>query len=371
MKIKLLLLNIPLFCLFLACGSEPNKSSDLKIKQTQKNISSKKNVQNDLREEKIQLVLQETLGAKSQVKKIDDKFVAIIDPQILWQEDDLVHFMIQLGQKMPGKLPELKSMLIETSGLNKTILKARYNYFDAKQFAEGAISKPEWMRRTQISVEETIESLTLKIRTLKASNNLPEMITALNQLISLDASNGKAWALLGNALRDLHKTTEAIEVYKKLVNQSGFEFFAFWNMGYCFDQLGLLGDSEQAYVKSIELDPSNAILMRQLAIVYLKENKVPEALDWLRKSKFYEINTETYWIEALILRHEKKFKEARDLLSKINMEGVLQASLLFNKILMDLDVKDFEAAKKKFAELKNLSPELAQEFSVVSLLSNL
>lgn len=93
----------------------------------------------------------------------------------------------------------------------------------------------------------------------------------------------------------------------------------------------------------------------------MKKSNLLEAEKWLASSETFEKSDLAVWIRALIFREQKKFKEAQELLSQLHLDGQLGARVLYNRIALDLDLKNTEVAKQKINQLVLLDSVLAKE----------
>lgn len=98
------------------------------------------------------------------------------------------------------------------------------------------------------------------------------------------AKVGETLRAKGDAARDRYKWAEAIELYRRhLENEPGDE--AIWvQLGNCQKEVGNLGEAERSYLRALSLEPTNADTYVQLGHVEKLNGRPEQALAWYRKA---------------------------------------------------------------------------------------
>lgn len=280
-------------------------------------------------------------------------------------EDSFTHFLIGLNMRL---FPEkMMAVQFEAGGEGNTFLRASMARADWEAYAKGEISKPEWSRRLGVETVDTLESIRSKTRTARGEGRLDEVSALLLKWLTLEPNSTVALSILGNVYRDEKKWGDAVQVYQKILAADSRSVFALHNLGTVYAEQGAYADSIVNYSKAIELEPANPVLARQLALSYRQNGDLSSAQTWIAKSLALSETPEARVIEGNILRDGKKFKEAGEVYAKAAVLSPADARVLFNQILIDLDLKNFDEAKKKFKELQAKDPAMAEELKIVSI----
>lgn len=256
---------------------------------------------------------------------------------------------------------------VTAGGAEQTFFKARISSADVRAHASGEISQPELIRRFQVEIVETLESLKSKARLARREQRLQDAAAIVERWLKMEPDSAVALSLAGNIFRNEKKYWDAIEIYKKLLGLIPNQVFVYHNLGYSYEKVGAYSDSISAYKKAVELDGQNPVIVGQLAQVCGKNGNIAEALEWSAKARALRETSDIWIIEGNILRSAKKYRGADEAYARAQKLTPQDYRILFNRLLVDLDAKRFSDARKKFAELKGKDPLLAEELKVVSL----
>lgn len=274
-------------------------------------------------------------------------------------------FVIELGVRLAEAKAPFKAVFLEATGSEQSIFKARFYLSDVLEYKKGEISQPELLRRFQVEVVETVESLKTKVKAARKEGQNQSAEEALVKWTALEPHSILAWSLLGNVTRDEKKYFDAISAYKKVVEMEPNSPFALRNLAVANERIGAFDDSIEFYKKALEGDPQNALLMQQLADVYRKDGDHNGALAWIGKARAIKDSADLWIVEGNVQRDMKKPAKAREAYLKAQKMNPADNRILFNLLLVDLDTKNFAEAKKKYAELKTKAPALAAELGGV------
>ena len=360
-----LLVSLALFGLLLSCSEAPKES--VVSPKKDKKISSKKRV-DSISQVELEKIFHEFLGNKLTLSLHEEAVRVTLNEGVSLSDEELMQKMLALSVKVIEKMPTLSKVTLETDGAQKERRITSFSLSDTKQFLNGDISKPELLRRLQVKTIETSDSLKLKLKDL-TEDQLNEKLKLVDQLVGLEPHNEKVLAYKANILRDLNRCVDALSIYQSLSENANFTFFSQWNIAFCLEKMGDLEGSSQAYLKALEIDPNQPQLMRQLSMVYLKNSKLAEAEQWLDSSKTFETTDMTFWIQALLLREKKKYAEAQSILNNLHFDGEFGAAILYDKLLLDLDMRDFKSAKDKLIQLIQMAPALVKDIQSLEVFS--
>lgn len=94
----------------------------------------------------------------------------------------------------------------------------------------------------------------------------------------------------GNKLFDEEKYVEAVESYKKIVEESPDTYIVYKNIGNCYFQMEKYDQAEEYYKKVLEKDPKNQEAMLLIGNCYANRGDEKKALEWYKKIEFEKID---------------------------------------------------------------------------------
>jgi tetratricopeptide (TPR) repeat protein len=104
----------------------------------------------------------------------------------------------------------------------------------------------------------------------------PEEMRQLEQLAQQAPKNPRAWTILGDALMDSKRFSEAIDAYKKSLAIDPNNVDVRVDLGTCFKNLGKPEQAIEEYRKAAKINPNHAFAHRNLGVVFaydLHKNK--------------------------------------------------------------------------------------------------
>lgn len=97
----------------------------------------------------------------------------------------------------------------------------------------------------------------------------------------------------GNKLFDEEKYVEAVESYKKVIEESPDTYIVYMNIGNCYFQMEKYDQAEEYYKKVLEKDPKNQESMLVIGNCYSNRGDNEKALQWYNKIEFEKIDNPT------------------------------------------------------------------------------
>lgn len=97
----------------------------------------------------------------------------------------------------------------------------------------------------------------------------------------------------GNALFDQGKYEEAVEVYKKIIEEFPDVYIVNKNIGNCYFRMERYDLAEEYYLKVLEKDPNNSDIMLLIGNTYANRGENEKALEWYKKIEFEKIDDPT------------------------------------------------------------------------------
>lgn len=278
---------------------------------------------------------------------------------------DFDYYLLQTVAPFLNSSHPFTVVMVEAGGEQHKIFRARLTLDDVAAFNKKVISEPELLRRFAVSVVETVVSLKIRLQEERKQGLLSAAQKTLEAWIELEPNSVLALTFLGHVLRDQKKYWEAIAYYKKNLEQDSLSLGALYDLAFCYEKAGAYADAINMYEQALHLQPDNEYFMKQLARVYQKNRNYQAALDWAQKSRALKDDPELSMIEGNAHRDAKKFTKAMEAYAMGYKQSPRDHRFLFNQILVDLDVKQYAQAKKKYDELLKKDPVLGEELSQV------
>ncbi len=103
----------------------------------------------------------------------------------------------------------------------------------------------------------------------------------------------KAELIRGNELFDEEKYGDAIEIYRRIVEEFPDTYILYQNIGNCYFKMEKYDQAEEYYKKVLEKDPKNQETMLLIGNCYANRDDKEKALEWYNKIEFEKINDPT------------------------------------------------------------------------------
>lgn len=345
---------VSLFCLLSACDQESStQKTPLKtVTDVQKNASDTPQIK----------IWRPLFGetAQIQVGQQNDQLVLVVRLGDPVEINNASTFVMGLLPKWPAVL--VNKITLQYLEVDSTGWEVSWNLADQTRYKKGEISAPEMKRRLLVKQIDTTTSLKDKINQARQNKNLP----LAEQLVTewLTKNKGDVWGLsmLANILRDRHDCESALRIYQQLASDTH-NLFAYHNMGYCYDQLGMIREAIMAYQQALLIDPTQVVLMQQLADVLVKNGAGDEARLWINRARKILDSSELDLIEGNLDRQEKKYDLALAAYDRGKNKNPVDSRFLYNQILIYLDQNKYDLARKNFTELQKSDPVLAADLA--------
>lgn len=318
-----------------------------------------------------QSALAGMIGAPFEQRHEGDQLVLLIKNASPFDETAFENLVLTVAKKFHGLSSPIRQIRIEALAAGQSLLTAEIGLADVALHLQGKISQPELLRRFQVETVETVDSLKIKVRKARQEGANGDVLGFLGKWMKLESDSLLALSLMGNVYRDEKKYAEAIPFYKKILTFDSRSVFAWRNIGYCYDRMGAYDSARKAYLGALEIEPQNFLLIHQLASVMGKNGEGAKALEWLANAHKIRETVDGWMIEGNILRDMKKYEQAKTAYFKAQKINPADFRILFNLLLVDLDMKKYAEAKKKYAELKMKEPLLAAELKGVEIFEDL
>ncbi len=277
-------------------------------------------------------------------------------------------FLVNLVSRLVEAKVPFQQIDVQALGNEGGKLESKIAMMDVVAYTKGEISQPELIRRLNVQVLDTVDSLKKKVKNAREQGHLEEAQVGLEKWIGMESSSMLALSLLGNVYRDEKKYWEAVSTYQKILLMNTTSRFALMNLGTCYDRLGALDDAVRMYQRTLEVDPNNATVMTQLAEALRKNGNGVEAETWVQKGLLLGESANLLLVEGNIDRDAKKYKEALDAYDKARKLNPADSKSLFNSILVQLDQKQFAQAQERYVELQSADAVLAKQLSGITAL---
>lgn len=114
--------------------------------------------------------------------------------------------------------------------------------------------------------------------------NTKEALIHYKKILILDPKDVKAQLKIGNILGKHGKYTEAVKYYDKVLKINEHDTLALINKGLALHYLEEYDNAIKCYNIILEKNPDNAITLYNLASSLVKQNKIDEGLEYLKKA---------------------------------------------------------------------------------------
>lgn len=294
-----------------------------------------------------------------QIQSMDSWELTIGDEK-KWDEIELSKLLIGLANLI-GRDPVLFSKLVvHATSLDGSLYTAEMSVSDVVSFAKGQFSAPEFLRRVNLQKNETLASIRGKLQeSITHPEKLPDSLLLAEEWLRREPDNKDALLLTANLMIRSGKYWDSLELLKK--GSSFFEGDKNFNYTLAFnlEKLGMLPDAIGLYEKIVSLDPADFQMVKQLAENYRRLSQADKAFEVIKKAASLKEDAELYLIEGNIFRDQKKIKEATDSYTKGQKLAPDDSRFLYNLLLLDLDAKKIDLARKKLDDLKVKNPLMA------------
>ncbi len=177
----------------------------------------------------------------------------------------------------------------------------------------------------------------------------PEEVEILRYAIGENPADSFAHLYLGNLYANLGRLNEAALHWRKAGELNPSLSIAFRNLGlYAWAIENNLQEAQNLYAKAIAARPKDQTLYRDLADIFLADNKRPKAIEVLQSAPFEKVRRADVAIMlAQAYLDEQKFTDAINLLEStpyfVNWEGQTIVWDIFNKAHLERGQKRFES----------------------------
>jgi len=128
----------------------------------------------------------------------------------------------------------------------------------------------------------------------------------LEHATRLDPESGAAFRYLGECYTRLGKTEAAIGAYKTAIKLNPMDAASLSAMGWLFDQQGENPEISVVFCQeSVELSPENGLFRQRLGRLYLKQNRLDDALKEFKKADLLGQDSSEYITKILKSREAK------------------------------------------------------------------
>lgn len=364
--------------IFVTCSSSEPSQPQLVEPAPKKEVSQKSELQPSAIETQVdkQALCLEALkkwDLGSQVKISSDKRVEFVfsESQVFTETEfskNLLKFSDEIFGQYGCDYEQVTFQSFSSEGPLWLARLARENYF---LFRKSQISEPEFTRRLEIVQKATLASLKAKLKKARQFKKQDEALIAVNAWLENDPENLDAQVIRANIFLDQKDFYQAVSVYEKVLQSDSKNLTARFNLAVTKKKLGqieaavLLFDSlEQDIKSSQELDKSLWGLHRVDAYLSLKNIQMAEAA--LQKITLQKIG-DVDLFRIVILREQKKFSEAKEVLENYLKAYPEESLALYNLALTFLDLKNTDEAVKTFLRLKLADADVAKELEFLPL----
>ncbi|OVE81109.1 hypothetical protein BVY03_04645 [bacterium K02(2017)] len=248
--------------------------------------------------------------------------------------------------------------------------KADFNLYNIKK-----ISLPEWYRRFEIKKLDNINSIKARFKEARYLGDLTLALKLVDQILEQQIQSLEYKIIRNNILLDQEMYHEAILGYQDLLTWTSDNAIILYNLAYALKAVGRYDAAITIYKKleRVITSQSNKTatinkddVYLQIVEVYLKNNQIE-----LAKIYFDQVVIQTDYYNilfAIYLRRIDDSKRALTILSQIPQDSEFTPLILYNSILLQLDLKEQPSARESLMQLKLIEPEMAAELAFLKVL---
>ncbi|MBU0504863.1 MAG: tetratricopeptide repeat protein [bacterium] len=250
---------------------------------------------------------------------------------------------------------------------------------DYSFYKQRRISEAEWVKRFEIKKMETKEALNIELKKMRELKDLGSALKIVTRILNDDINNQDVKLVKANILLDMRSYSDALNTYEDVLASQPDNIRALFNSAFVSKEMGsfaqaiektkkvrdLLADKEKGSKYLAQLGLSLDTVLLQLAEVYLKNNETALAVATLKDIKNKSAAAYVL-LKAQLHRLTQKYEEAKNELMTVVDSGDWQDVILFNMVLLHLDLKDKGGAKQYFEMLSDVNKKMAQELSLVN-----
>lgn len=247
---------------------------------------------------------------------------------------------------------------------------------DYELYRQGRISRAELARRFELRKLETLASVKLKLKRARERGDHGFATILVRQWLEKDPGNAVAEMIAANVELDKQNYQEAAEAYENVLLTQPANFLAWFNLAYARQQSGVFDQAIGIYRKLIDeyegfefryLLPEDVRL--HLADALLGDGRSEEAQTEL---DLFPDKSLDAWIllDANAKRARKKYAEARGALENYLKTRPDSDVARFNLVLACLDLQDKDGARREFAALRKINPDMADEIEFLPIFTS-
>lgn len=238
-------------------------------------------------------------------------------------------------------------------------------------YRQQKISLPEFGRRLEVVQVDTLESIKTKLRGMRQQKNHQEALEWVQKWLDVEPESVVALVLRGNIFLEMGETVKAIEAYESALKLNPQDVTARFNLAVAQKEIGSFTESLTAFENlnvefALSGDQRRDLLRMHLMDAHLRNNEPEKARLILEALTAIHPDDLPLW-QAQMLRSQKKYQEARDVLVEYLKEHPKARLAQFNQVVSELDLKDEAGARGAFEKLKQLDADLARELEFIPL----
>ncbi|MGB7842198.1 MAG: tetratricopeptide repeat protein, partial [Salinimicrobium sp.] len=157
------------------------------------------------------------------------------------------------------------------------------------------------------------------------------------------------------------KIEEALDAYKKALKIDSYNNLSRMNLALLQYQKGNIREAEQLYLRVVKQEPQFAEGYYMLGLLYNETGNQQKAREYLSKSCGLEVpNIRACYNYALLLQQNEDFETSIEVLNKALTQFPAEESLLYVKLVAEINLEYFDRARITLNELLKIAPENLQ-----------
>jgi tetratricopeptide (TPR) repeat protein len=215
-----------------------------------------------------------------------------------------------------------------------------------------------WAEKAAVIDPADIDAYYMLIRIYVAQNRPEDAIKQYDTIFSLDPTDEEAYFTLAMLQQQQKRPEDAIATIHKLLKINARSPSAWFFLGNIYMEIGKTGKARTFYLKALDIDPAFEPALINLALEYESDGEIEKSIEALQK--VVELNSENYRARdklALLFLKQDRLKEALENYIYIRDANPEFAAELETKIgLIYYDLEQWTNAEESFAAAVEKNP---------------
>lgn len=288
-----------------------------------------------------------------------------------YTEEEMILWAEKAGAVLSDSACKFTLITFSAAGKEDTQWEGNLQLTDYQLYKLQKISRAEFVRRLDLKSEVTLASLKIRLKAARIKKDGDASLVAIEQWLKLEENAVAPKIIKANILIEQGEYFAAQNLLDEVLLNHPANTHALFNKAFTQKKLGRFAEAVLIYRKLLASQPEPAIsnkdlafsrddVLMQLADAYLNNKQLSEASEVL--AQVQDQNSPSRRImQASLLRLKGQYSDARKLLETLVREGKASDVVYYNLVLVSLDQKDADSARKNLTLLQNLNESWAKD----------